>query len=671
MEILDLKINNFGIFRGSYVFNLKPESKEKPVVLIGGLNGSGKTTLFDSVKICLYGRLYLSGVDRKHYEKYISSRVVPLTFVKEEKYQSSIEMNFILNEFGKSDYFTVIRSWTIQDKIFNENLNILKNSQKLEEVENEYNQAFLLNLIPRGIADLFIFDGEKIQELAEDTTDNEFFKTALDSILGLDIIDKLADDLKKYSFKQSPNIDRDREQQNFEKLQNDKKQLDEKIDYLNQERAQVISLRDNVVSRLANKEFELANHGGSYAEKRTQVKTKLEKCQRRIEYLRRRLNSLYSGLYPFSLCKELCLDFKGKLIEEKNRKSKLTSFKVLLESQSEFEKRLFSEPAFAKFSELPKSNVIDSIFNSMKDVLYKDSANGFEFVTDFSDNELEMVIRWIDDAVQKVSEETVLLNNKLIRSSTLRAKLEGYLSKIPDESLLTPIIQDLNKLYENKGLLEAKITEKDIEIALLTKQIKRISDDSTRTENNLEKVIKFDRKIETIHKVQRMIQEYKNTIREKKVTELEANLLSSLSVLLRKHDLVDSVHVNPETFKITMKRNDGTVIETINSSNGEKQVLSIGILLALSRTTKKSLPFIIDTPLARLDSNHRENIVHKFFPEASHQVIIFSTDTEIDEKFFKSLEPSLTRSYHLVYDPSTLSSRVEEGYFQTLEAPIR
>jgi DNA sulfur modification protein DndD len=376
-------------------------------------------------------------------------------------------------------------------------------------------------------------------------------------------------------------------------------------------------------------------------------------------------------LYPFSLCKELCLDFKGKLIEEKNKKSKLTSFKVLLESQKEFEKRLFSEPTFSRFSELSKSNVIDSIFNSIKDVLYNDGPQGFEFVTDFSDNELEMVIRWIDDAVEKVTKKTILLNNKLKRSLTLRAKLEGYLSKIPDESLLTPIIQDLNKLYENKGLLEAKITEKDTEITISTKQIKRISEDISRIENNLEKVIKFDRKIETIHKVQRMMQDYKKTIREKRVAELEENLLSSLSVLLRKHDLIDSVQVNPETFQITLKRNDGTIIETDNASNGEKQVLSIGILLALSKTTKKSLPFIIDTPLARLDSNHRENIVNKFFPEASHQVIIFSTDTEIDEKFFKSLEPSLTRSYHLVYDPSTLSSKVEEGYFQSLEAPIR
>lgn len=666
MEILDLKLNNFGIFRGNYVFDLRTESKEKPVVLIGGLNGSGKTTLFDSIKVCLYGRLYLSGSNKKKYEKFITSRIVPLNSINKEKYTGSIEINFVLNEFGKSDYYTIKRTWVIQDELFDEKLNILKNSNQLEEVESEYSQAFLLNLIPRGVADLFIFDGEKIQELTENNTENEFFKEALDSILGLDIIDKLIDDLKKYSFKQNLYLDRDKEQKDLEKLIREKNQVEMNLENFNQERSQFISLKENVISKISDKEFELTNHGGGYAKKRTQVKNKLDKTQRRVHYLRGRLNSLYSGLFPFILCEDLCLELKKELLLEKNNKSKLTSLQVLLESRSEFEKRFTAELLLHPLEKISKTELIESIFKNIKVVLSEGNRNDLRFVADFSENELDNVVHWIDEAVEKVPEEILMLKNKLNKASNLREKLEGYLSKIPDDSLLTPIVQDLNKLYENKGLLEAKVNEKDTEINVLEQKLKKINENIIRVENNLEKVKKLDRKIDTIHNVQKLLKEYRNTIRELKVSEFEENLLSSLSMLLRKQDFVGKVKVDTENFGITLKRSDDSIINEDSSSNGEKQVMAIGILLALAKITKKSLPFIIDTPLARLDSNHRENIVNKFFPEASHQVIIFSTDTEIDEKFYCSLQPSLTRSYHLIYDPSTLSSKVEAGYFDMI-----
>ena len=53
------------------------------------------------------------------------------------------------------------------------------------------------------------------------------------------------------------------------------------------------------------------------------------------------------------------------------------------------------------------------------------------------------------------------------------------------------------------------------------------------------------------------------------------------------------------------------------------------------------LPIIIDTPLSRLDSAHRDNIVNNYFPNAGEQVIILSTDTEIDKDYYRKLEPRL------------------------------
>jgi DNA sulfur modification protein DndD len=75
------------------------------------------------------------------------------------------------------------------------------------------------------------------------------------------------------------------------------------------------------------------------------------------------------------------------------------------------------------------------------------------------------------------------------------------------------------------------------------------------------------------------------------------------------------------------------------------------------------LPAIIDTPMGRLDSEHRNQLVERYFPHASHQVIILSTDTEIEVHYFEQLQSSVARAYHLKYDEGGRMTNVEEGYF--------
>ena len=78
-------------------------------------------------------------------------------------------------------------------------------------------------------------------------------------------------------------------------------------------------------------------------------------------------------------------------------------------------------------------------------------------------------------------------------------------------------------------------------------------------------------------------------------------------------------------------------------------MFATAVLWALAKTSGKPLPFIIDTPLARLDIEHRSNLVEKFFPVASHQVIIFSTDSEIGASDYQKLLPSISRTYAMEY----------------------
>ncbi|MEG8027711.1 hypothetical protein [Sphingomonas aerolata] len=72
---------------------------------------------------------------------------------------------------------------------------------------------------------------------------------------------------------------------------------------------------------------------------------------------------------------------------------------------------------------------------------------------------------------------------------------------------------------------------------------------------------------------------------------------------------------------------------------------------------------IVDTPLARLDTDHRNALVERYFPEASHQVIVLSTDTEVDEALLVRLAPNISHTYRLDYDPAKRATVVRNGYF--------
>jgi DNA sulfur modification protein DndD len=89
----------------------------------------------------------------------------------------------------------------------------------------------------------------------------------------------------------------------------------------------------------------------------------------------------------------------------------------------------------------------------------------------------------------------------------------------------------------------------------------------------------------------------------------------------------------------------------------------IAILWALAICSKKKLPVIIDTPLSRLDSLHRTALITTYFPNASEQTIILSTDSEIDRNYYQLMEENVGDEFILNYDEKTRSTTISRGYF--------
>lgn len=166
------------------------------------------------------------------------------------------------------------------------------------------------------------------------------------------------------------------------------------------------------------------------------------------------------------------------------------------------------------------------------------------------------------------------------------------------------------------------------------------------------------------------MKEYLRRATAEKIDRLSAHITESFRYLLRKRTLVERVQIDPESFHITLFDADGQSISKHRLSEGEKQIFAISVLWGLAQASPRPLPAIIDTPMARLDSEHRSHLVERYFPNASHQVIILSTDTEVDESFYESLAPSIARAYHLQYDDDRKMTVGEEGYFWSRDAVL-
>ena len=159
------------------------------------------------------------------------------------------------------------------------------------------------------------------------------------------------------------------------------------------------------------------------------------------------------------------------------------------------------------------------------------------------------------------------------------------------------------------------------------------------------------------------MREFLRRATERKIARLSDLVTTSFRYLLRKQQLVERVVIDPTDFTITLVDQSGAVLPKERLSEGEKQIFAISVLWGLSQASARPLPAIIDTPMGRLDSEHRNQLVERYFPHASHQVIILSTDTEIEVNYFEQLQPSVARAYHLNYDEAGRMTNVEEGYF--------
>jgi DNA sulfur modification protein DndD len=245
----------------------------------------------------------------------------------------------------------------------------------------------------------------------------------------------------------------------------------------------------------------------------------------------------------------------------------------------------------------------------------------------------------IDRSLEMMPEETLI-----------RSYLE---EKANAEAQCTLIAKERDKLSElrNQARFAADKLEKELErLVSNVRQQELDADESTRL-------------ADYSATVQHILDELRRRSLVDHLTKLESYISEAFRRLLRKESLVESVHIDPDSFSVTLSSRDGTEITPQLISAGERQLLAIALLWGLGRAAGRRIPIVIDTPLGRLDSVHRKQLVDEYFPDASHQVVLLSTDEEIDEELSEDLAGSIAQRYMLHYDDAAEFTTIKRGYF--------
>ncbi|QDS88695.1 chromosome segregation protein [Rosistilla ulvae] len=669
MRIHTLRLNNFGLFRGVTEFDLLPKvkyNKERPVILVGGKNGAGKTTILEAVRLCLYGPLLLgSRVSAREYEEYLRSRVHRNDDALVMNTTASVALEFEHSELGKSHRYTVERSWDIGTKKIKTHLLVQRDGDPIDDLDHAHADDFLRDLIPPGVSQLYFFDGEKIQELAESDDDDAALSDAIRSLLGLDLVERLSGDLQIYAnrLQKLDNIDTlQKELDNVEKEIQDKqdRHLKSRI-ALDEAQSRV----DDIAKQIAATEARIAKEGGAFADVRGKLESDRKRLRTAIEDAENQLRQLAEGLLPFSLAKSLCRDLTNQLKNE-DRVQGWRSHRTLLQERIE---RLH----IATRKELAG---IDGLTDETRGVLADritqmvgklgeppEGLPDVKLVHRLSSDLKESLFEGIRGATEYVPDRAKKVIGQLETDTRDLQKTEAALKKAPKEDQLRPLVERVNDLNREIGGADADLKRALAEYSSAEFSLKEERSRKAKLTDKKSEAEKQGEREQMVESVNAALEEYVRELTADKSRELAQCVRRRFQQLWRKGDIVRRIEIDPISFIVKLYDRHDRVVPKTQLSAGEKQMYAISMLWGLAEVSRRPLPMVIDTPLGRLDGEHRSHLVEHYFPEASHQVIILSTDTEIDETYFNDLKPHLSHVYHLSYEQSQGRTVVSEGYF--------
>jgi DNA sulfur modification protein DndD len=653
----ELVLHNFGVYRGRHTLELAPPSQRKPVVLFGGLNGGGKTTLLDALQLSLFGkRARCSTRGDLAYPDFLRNS----THRKVDPADgAAVELSFSHVAEGESHEYRVHRSWTTTGSGTRERVEVQRDGTHdpvLTDTWDDQVEAFL----PQELSHLFFFDGEKIKALAEPARSAELLRAAVHSLLGVDLVDRLTADLVTVERRTKGDLGSDADRAEIAKLEQDIREIEARRADLVQLRGATQNDFDRRSAHLAALEQRLRGEGGDIFESRAALEAQRDEISGELAEIESELREIAAGELPLLLVR----DQLNEILADGEIEDTARRAEVLGALLADRDGQLLDRARRAGAAR----DVLDAMTRWLdSDREHRATSKASPRYLAMSPEQLAALRVLVDAGLPDAGAGA---RRKLDRGDTLHGRivqLDRKLAMAPDRDAIA-------HLLEARGAAKAELDAARSRAAELDAQLASIANEENgarvRLARLLEKRVAGDFERGDVQRMMRAASDvrdamvgFKRAVVLKHVQRIEMLVLESFRALMRKSTLVQTLSIRPDTFELELRDRDGQQIPAKRLSAGERQLLAVSVLWGLGKASGRSLPAVIDTPLGRLDSVHRRHLVERYFPKASHQVLLLSTDEEINESQLERLRPYIGRSYRLDYDESKDATDVTEGYF--------
>ena len=659
MILKELILQNFGPYYGQHSLALASNG-DRPIILVGGLNGGGKTTLMDAIRLVLYGqRAQCSTRGNLAYHEFLNQS--RNRHASDEPTSLELSLYHLLpptdhQHPSQTSEIRIRRTWKSLPKNGRDTLEVFLNGDFSPDLTDGWDER-IEAMLPLGISNLFLFDGEQVKDLAEDLALPPAVIQAIRNLLGLELPDRLATDLEVLVNRKRKALAEQHDLKQLEEIEQTLATQEAEKKAAQQACAHLRPLLERAQQTLQTAQEQFIAEGGKIAAEKAQIELRLSQAKVEQEAQQQHLRDLAGGTLPLMMVRSLLTQAQTQAQEEVKHQQFEAARDLIQEQQQEL-LQFIQEQGFSK----KHMSQIQTFLTAQYERL----------------NQAQSAL-WLGINLQQLHRLNHVLEHQLPDQGRDAQKAIKALSQNQDQMdsleryLATAAAPEI---YEQ---LANQVRDAQAEVARFQADLEQANRRHDQTKQAIERTRKelasysqrvidcknTDHILQSAQRVQQTLVLYKQKLQLHKLNHLETLVTECFLYLLHKSNLVHRVQIDTDSFALALYDHEGEPVPKHRLSAGEKQLLAIALLWGLARASGRQLPVAIDTPLGRLDSKHRKHLVERYFPQASHQVILLSTDTEIRDQEVKLLrkQEAIAREYLLHYDLKEGCTAITPGYF--------
>lgn len=709
MIIQKIELYNFGSYEGYCSFSFENPDPSRRIVIIGGKNGAGKTTLFSAIQLCLYGyHTFGYKSPTKLYFREVKHAVNNHAILSSEE-SAYIRIHFTNTESHGIHTYSIERLWTWPADTIMEQFYIEKNGRSLSPEETDDFETFLLHMIPPEMLKLYFFDGEKIAEyfLSEQKIN---IRDALMILSGNDTFDIIHDNTRRILHSTSTQ-DNDYTA-TYLAAQDELTALKSNFSELAQAYEATQTALSSTVDQLHQLSSQYTKQGGLTAEQFQKLQLSLKNEEEKREKINSQRKELATDVLPFLIMEDLIIQILPQIQREDEYRAHTLLSEKLSSSELYDSWNTILENA-GMSSRDGRRITIQTLVSALQDGGWEE----IPLIFQLSKDEIMQIHSVLNRVLSFDRSHFKDLQDQLDQSIRRSRRIRNNLQKSS--------IEHIEEYSTKVSSLEAEVKIQEANLALLSKQIDLTTQQLAEKEKqiaivrkNLEAQLKRSSVNSISGNLLLMLERLQSILYAALVKKVEIDLNRKFRELIRKPDFFEKVIIDPDftvhiirkelipfsdikqifatggTTALVDKLGEPAVAELLHAtkakkitesllskmenrvyklpmeidkdrmSSGEKQIFVMSLYYAIMQQSNNQLPFVIDTPFARIDTEHRANITERFFMELPGQLIILSTNEELSGSHLKLMEDKIAQVYMLEYGADQRTKVLSDSYFE-------